>query len=290
MAWQQQATGQQAPLQKKSSKLPLFLALFVIVAGGAAAAVYFITTGGGDGKADGNVASSVPSAADAGIVKASSEVGPAGAEAATAETAVVATADTAAPDAGAAAPEAEVAVVATGPDAGPDVEPDVEPDAGTVALAEAGPDVAPEPSKVVITFVTQPQGAKVYELKSDGTEEELCVTTCQYEFDRGESEVRVVFRKGNFRDQPAAFTPNEHGFVNVPLERIRGSRDAGAREAVTVQVTNTPDAGTVVRPEAHVIVIRPADAGNVIRIEAGSGIRQIDVGGPRLRDGNPFHR
>jgi hypothetical protein len=289
MAWQQSATGQQAPVEKKGSKLWLFLVLFVVVAGGAAAVVYFATAGGDSGKADGNVASNVPSATDAGIVKASEEVGPAGAEAATTETTVVATADTAAPDAGAPAAEAETPVVATGPDVGPDVEPDVEPDAGTVALAEAGPDVAPEPSKVVITFVTQPQGAKVFEVKSDGTEEQLCVTTCQYEFDRGDAEVQVVFRKNNFQPQPATFTPNDHGFVNVPLERIRqGSRDAGAREAVAVQVTNTPDAGTVVRPEAHVIVIRPADAGNVIRIEAGSGIRQIDVGGPRLRDGNPF--
>ena len=155
-------------------------------------------------------------------------------------------------------------------------------------MVDAGPiDVPPE--KVAITFVTSPQGAKVFLVKPDGTEEEICTTTCQHDFDMSDSEMQIVFRKTNFRDQPAAFTPSDDGFINVPLERAQtGRRDAGVRETVTVTVQ--PDAGTS-RRDAPVIVVRPPDGGGpVIRIEAGVGVTQVDVGGPRIRDSNPFGR
>jgi tRNA A-37 threonylcarbamoyl transferase component Bud32 len=287
MAWQQPpgATGPQPVVQKKGSMLPLFIILGALVLGGGGFAVYWFGLRGDDAtKADGgNVAA--PSTADAGVVKASTEV-------ATAADAGVAAVDGAAKDTAVAAAEAETTVVATGPDAGAgaeDVGPDVAPDSGTVAVAEAGPDLfEAAPEKVAITFVTTPQGAKVFLVKPDGTEEELCTTLCQYQFDQADAELQIIFRKSNFRDQPAAFTPNEDGFVNVPLERVRqAGRDAGARETVTVQVQT--DAG--VRRDAPVIVIRPTDAGGpVIRIEAGTGVHAIDVGGPRIRDSNPFGR
>ncbi|MBN1772838.1 MAG: protein kinase [Deltaproteobacteria bacterium] len=279
MAWPQQAsTGTAEMPAKKGSMLPLFLVLFVLVAGGVGTLVYFLVL-----RDDGTkgTTTAAPAAADAAIVLASADAGgPPGADGGTT---VVADAPGGA-DAGTAAAEPET-TVATGPDAGPEVT-----ETTVVATGpDVGPDVAPDtaPELVQITFITTPQNAKVFLVKGDGSEEELCQTACQYEFPKSDGEVQVIFRKSGFRDQPATFRASEAGMVNMPLDRVRsGQRDAGAREAVAMEVTMTPDAGTVVRRDTPVIVVPSRDAGVGIRIEAGSGVRQLDTGG-RLRD-SPF--
>ncbi|MBI5502825.1 MAG: protein kinase [Deltaproteobacteria bacterium] len=289
MAWQQPGTTGPAPVvAPKSSKLPLFIVLGLVVGGGAFFSIYWFAIRD-TGEAPKNVAA--PSGADAGIVvKAGSDVGAPGTEVAVAAAEAATVQDTAVAVVEAAAEAAAEAAVAAGPDAGDEAAvaagPDASPDAGAVASADAAPiDVPPE--KVAITFVTSPQGAKAFLVKPDGSEQELCTTPCQWDFDLSESELQVVFRKSNFRDQPASFTPNDDGFINVPLERVQsGRRDAGVRETVTVQVQ--PDAGAP-RRDAPVIVVRPPDGGGpVIRIEAGHGVTQVDAGGPRIRDSNPF--
>jgi serine/threonine-protein kinase len=282
MAWQQQAsTGTAAAPAKKGSMLPLFIVLFLVLAGGAGTLVYFLVLRD-DGSSKGST-TAAPASADAGIVKASADAGgPLTPDGGT----TVATADTATgADAGTTAVEPET-TVATGPDAGPDAGPD----GTTVAVGpDTGPDVAPDtaPELVKITFITTPQGAKVFLVKADGTEEELCETACQYDFPKSDTDVQVVFRRSGHRDQPATFRANdEGGMVNMPLERIRsGQRDAGAREAVALEVTAAPDAGPT-RRDTAVIVVPSRDAGPVIRIEAGTGVRQLDTG-VRLRD-TPF--
>ena len=284
MAWQQQASmGTGAMPAKKGSLLPLFIVLFLVLAGGAGTLVYFFVLRD-DGGAKGSTTAAPTTPADAGIVMASADAGgPATADAGT----TVATADTAGEDAGTAAePETSVA---TGPDAGPEAAEET-----TVVATgpDVGPDVAPDtaPELVQITFITTPQQAKVWLVKEDGTEEEICQTACQFEFPKSDTDVQVIFRKSGYRDQPATFRASEGGMVNMPLERTStGRRDAGAREAVSMEVTAAPDAGTVVRRDTPVIVVPSRDAGVGIRIEAGSGVRQLDTG-VRLRDASPFGR
>jgi len=289
MAWPQQAsTGTTQTPARKSSMLPLFIVLFLVLAGGAGALVYFFVL---RDQGAGKTTTAAPAAsADAGIVKASADVG-GPVSAADAGTTVAAADAATAPDPGTAAAEPETTVAAA-PDAAPAPE--------TTNVAATGPDAGPAPTPdaapelVQITFITTPQQAKVYLVKADGTEQELCQTACQYEFPKSDDEIRVVFRKSGFRDQPATFRASESGMVNTPLDRIRaGQRDAGAMETVTMEVAMTPDAGTVVRRDAPVIVVpsRDApvivvpsrDAGPAIRLEAGQGVQQVDVG-VRLRE------
>lgn len=258
--------------------LPLFIVLFLVLAGGAGALVYFfVLRDQGGGKTTTTAAPA--STGDAGVVKASADAGgPISADAGT----TVAAADTgAAPDPGTAAAEPET-TVAAGPDAGPASEETTVaatgPDAGPATTPDAGPEL------VAITFITTPQQAKVWLVKADGTEEELCQTACLHEFPKSDEEIRVVFRKNGFRDQEATFRANQSGMVNMPLDRVRtGQRDAGAREVVAMEVTVTPDAGTVVRRDAPIIVVPSRDAGLAIRIEAGHGVQQVDTG-VRLRE------
>jgi serine/threonine-protein kinase len=292
LAWQQQAMSTSAalPAPRKSSKLPLILVLLVLFLGGGGAALYFlvIAPGGDSGspsKPTEQVAANTESdaGAESGVVKASDTAADAGSTASGAETTADAGAQ-AAEDAAAAAEDTAAA------DAGPE---DVaqEPEA-TQAAADVAPDAGPPPVvKVAITFVTDPDGAKVVLVKADGTEEEICPSTpCQFEFPQGTEAIAVLFRKRNYRDQPASFTPNQHGLVNMRMERVQtGSHDAGTREAVSV-VVSPPDAGTTPPPprDARVIVVPQRDAGG-IRIEVGTGGQQLDVGGIRLRD-SPFGR
>jgi hypothetical protein len=283
MAWQQQAsTGTASMPAKKGSMLPLFIILFLVLAGGAGTLVYFFVLRDDGSK---GTTTAAPSTADAGLVLASTDAGgPPTADGGT----TVATVETAGgEDAGTSSVEPET-TVATGPDAGPETA------AETTVVAtgpDVGPDVAPDtaPELVEITFITTPQQAKVFLVKDDGSEEELCQTACQYEFPKSDTDVHVVFRKNGFRDQPATIPVNDGGMVNMQLERVRsGQRDAGAREAVAMEVTVVvPDAGAP-RRDARVIVVPSRDAGVGIRIEAGSGVRQIDSG-VRLRD-TPFGR
>lgn len=269
MAWPQQtSTGTAQTPARKRSMLPLFVVLFLVLAGGAGALAYFfVLRDQGTGK---TAAAAPAGSADAGVVKASADAGVA-----------LAVLDAGAEDPGVATAVPET-TVAAGPDAGPAPE--------TTNVAATGPDAGPAtmsdaaPEMVLITFITTPQQAKVYLVKAGGEEQELCQTACQHEFPKSDDEILVVFRKSGFRDQLATFRASESGMVNMRLERIRtGQRDAGAAEAVAMEVSATPDAGTVGRRDVPIIVVPSRDAALPIRIEAGQGVRPVDAG-VRLRE------
>ncbi|MDI7266885.1 MAG: protein kinase [Myxococcota bacterium] len=276
MAWpgQTQSAPIALPAPARRSAAPLVAVLLTLLVTGAAAAAYFLVFRERSGGDSGTAAAGPQAAVDAGIVLASADGG--GIDP-----------PVQASDAGVAMPvQADPPDVAVA--AGPDIE---EPEAAVAVADGSEPEAAAvpaEPDKVTVTFVTSPDGAKVFVVR-DGSEEQICeTTTCQHAFPKGSEPIRVVFRRAGYRDhRPPEFLPTQHRFVQGDLDRVSGSRrDAGGGQVTAADVPiGPPDAGVVVvrPPDAGVIVVPLRDVGgHTIRIEAGQGVQQIDVGGPRI--------
>lgn len=85
--------------------------------------------------------------------------------------------------------------------------------ASTPPVAAARP-VPPAPSKVQLSFKSDPAGAAV--LRTD-TNEQLGLTPFTFELPRSDTAIDFLFKKESFRDKVESFTPAESGQVAVSL-------------------------------------------------------------------------